>query len=136
MTHFHSYLKYPTPLSCWVLHYCCSYVFYFMFFTLLLNSNLYTALASYLTTVVISLTLCFYFTPSSTRIFIHALPLWLYLFVNFEFPPPPCSWGIHYHYSYSYYLPCLFINFTFPPPPGSWVIHYHRSYICYFMFLF
>ena len=70
MTHFHSYLKFPTPLSCWVLHYCCSYVFYFMFFTLVLNSNLYTALASYLTTVVISLTLCFlllsYFTPSST----------------------------------------------------------------------
>ena len=84
MTHFHSYLKYPTPLSCWVLHYCYSYVFYFMFFTLFLNSNLYTALASYLTAVVISLTLCFYFTPL--------------------LPPPPGSSFMHYHCGYTFLL--------------------------------
>ena len=84
MTHFHSYLKYPTPLSCWVLHYCYSYVFYFMFFTLFLNSNLYAALASYLTTVVISLTLCFYFTPL--------------------LPPPPGSSFMHFHCGYTFLL--------------------------------
>ena len=65
LCHFTNF-KFPTPPGSWVIHYHCIYGFYLfcLFINFNLNSHIHVALGSYITTVVIPFTLCFYFNPT------------------------------------------------------------------------
>ena len=122
------------------MHYHCGYTIFFVFS--LIPPLL--ALESYITTVVISFTLCFYFNPASTQLLNKALPLYLqfyYLlchFISFKFPLPPGSWVIHYHCFYSftfYFVILLTLNSHLHPAPDSYITTVVTSFILYVFIL-